>query len=82
MTPVRQAADKVQGYCIPKRHILLLPVEILVDIYESASDIDDALRLARTCKYLNSVFDPLDVRLRIFRSIIVCSAVFCPYKVI
>ncbi|CAL5874618.1 uncharacterized protein PFLUO_LOCUS8915, partial [Penicillium psychrofluorescens] len=51
-------------------HIQNLPVEILVYVYESLDDIDDVVHLARSCKYLNYVFNPLHTRLRIFSTII------------
>ncbi|KAJ5814962.1 hypothetical protein N7474_006739 [Penicillium riverlandense] len=47
-----------------------LPVEILVYVYECLDDVDDVLHLARSCKYLNSVFNPLNTRLKIFSTII------------
>jgi hypothetical protein len=51
--------------------ILNLPPEIIVWVFKSLDDIDDALHFARCCKYVHCVFDPMSVRLEIFKSIIV-----------
>ncbi|KAJ5975171.1 hypothetical protein N7481_008878 [Penicillium waksmanii] len=51
-------------------HILSFPVEIIIYVFESLDDIDDALHFARCCKYLYSAFNPMGVRLAIFRSVI------------
>lgn len=50
--------------------LLLLPAELLLMIFKSLENIDDALHLARTCKLLNNTFDSSH-RAAIFRSIIV-----------
>jgi hypothetical protein len=52
-------------------HILDLPPEIVIWVFESLENIDDALHFARSCKYAFSAFDTNSVRLKIFRSIIV-----------
>ncbi|KAL6234933.1 hypothetical protein BDW75DRAFT_151204 [Aspergillus navahoensis] len=52
-------------------HLLCLPVELLAWIFQSLADIDDVLHLARSCKRLNSVFEPVNTRLKIFKSVIV-----------
>jgi hypothetical protein len=49
--------------------ILNLPPEVVVWVFESLDNIDDALHLARCCKYAFSVFDATSVRLKIFRPI-------------
>ena len=51
--------------------ILELPVEVLLLIYQSLNDIDDALHLARTCKQLYAIFDSPSSRVNILRCIIV-----------
>ncbi|CAI7661282.1 unnamed protein product [Penicillium pancosmium] len=51
-------------------HILNLPVEIIICVFESLGDIDDALHFARCSTYLYHVFNPVGVRLAIFKSII------------
>ncbi|PLN74449.1 hypothetical protein BDW42DRAFT_63445 [Aspergillus taichungensis] len=50
--------------------VLNLPTELIIRIFESLDDIDDALHFARCCKDLHCVFDPLSARFKIFRSII------------
>ncbi|OGM50740.1 hypothetical protein ABOM_000706 [Aspergillus bombycis] len=50
--------------------ILDLPVEVLLLIYQSLNDIDDALHLARTCEQLYTIFDSPSSRVNIFRCII------------
>jgi hypothetical protein len=51
-------------------HLLRLPIEILVYIFELLDDLDDALHLARCCRRIYRTFNPSNTRLRIFRSII------------
>ena len=48
-----------------------LPPEIVLWVFESLDNIDDALHLARCCKYFYSIFDVTGVRLKIFKSIVV-----------
>ncbi|UCK59095.1 hypothetical protein AFCA_001920 [Aspergillus flavus] len=50
--------------------ILELPVEVLLLIYQSLNDIDDALHLARTCEQLYAIFDSPSSRVNILRCII------------
>ena len=51
--------------------IVDLPLEVLLLVYQSLSDIDDALHLGRACKRLNNIFDNPFSRVNIFRVIIV-----------
>jgi hypothetical protein len=50
-------------------HILRLPVELQLELYKFITNIDDALHLARTCLFLNSVFEAK--RIEILRCVIV-----------
>lgn len=50
--------------------IVDLPLEVLLLVYQSLSDIDDALHLGRACKRLNNIFDNPFSRVNIFRVII------------
>ncbi|KUL81400.1 hypothetical protein ZTR_10666 [Talaromyces verruculosus] len=49
-------------------NILRLPVELQLGLYKVITNIDDALHLAHTCSYLNSVFEAK--RLEILRCVI------------
>ena len=52
-------------------HLLQLPAEILLQIYSSLADIDDALRLGRSCRRTHAVLNPVAHCLSIFRTVIV-----------
>lgn len=40
-----------------KNHILELPSETLVQVFNWLDDIDDVLHFARCCRYVNSIFE-------------------------
>lgn len=54
-------------------HLLQLPTKILLQIYKNLSDIDDILRLGRSCRRTHAVLNPVAHRLSVFRSVIVRS---------
>ncbi|KAJ5663546.1 hypothetical protein N7507_004277 [Penicillium longicatenatum] len=47
-----------------------LPPEIIGWVFTSFNNIDDALHLARCCKYFYDIFNPTSMRLNVFRAII------------
>jgi hypothetical protein len=52
-------------------HILDLPFDILLQLFNWLDDIDDVLHFVRCCRLVNSVFEFPGFRLAVFRSIIV-----------
>lgn len=52
-------------------HLSQLPTEIILVIYHRLDNIDDVLRLGRSCRRAHVVLNSVAHRLSIFRSIIV-----------
>jgi F-box-like len=48
-----------------------LPTELLLSVFQSLGDVDDALHLARSCSYLYRTFNDPRNRHSILKSIIV-----------